>query len=98
MFDTSSRYYSLETAIYTTATGRDVIYKRRRFVPLTKTDLVLAEHTVTQAERLDHITARYLGDPELFWQLVDINNAMHPEELTADIGRKLRVSFPSIGF
>jgi hypothetical protein len=97
MFDTTSRYYSLETAIFTTATGAEVVYKRRRFLPLVETNVVLAEHTVTQGERLDHITARYLGDSELFWQLADVNNAMRPEELTVDIGRKLRVSFPSIG-
>jgi hypothetical protein len=96
MFEPTSRYFLLETATFTSRDGRDVVYKRRRFLPLVKEGVVLAEHTVTQGERLDNITARYLGDPELFWQLCDINNAMHPEDLTAEIGRKLRVSLPQI--
>lgn len=94
MFDYTSRYYELEKATITLQDGREVAYVRRRFLPQPSTVVVLAEHTVTQGERLDNITARYMGDPELFWQLCDINNAMHPEELTAEIGRKLRVSLP----
>jgi len=54
----------------------------------------LAEHAVTQAERLDNITARYLDDPEQFWRLCDANGAMHPDELTAEIGRRLRIPMP----
>jgi hypothetical protein len=96
MFEPTSRYYLLEIATFTMPDGRDVVYKRRRFLPLVKQGAVLVEHTVTQGERLDNITARYLGDPELFWQLADINNAMHPEDLTAEIGRKLRLSLPGI--
>jgi hypothetical protein len=46
---------------------------------------------VSQAERLDNITARHLGDPEQFWRLCDANNAMHPDELIAEIGRRLRI-------
>ena len=42
-------------------------------------------------DRLDNITANYLGDPEQFWLLCDANNAMHPDELTAQIGQKLRI-------
>jgi hypothetical protein len=91
MFEHTSRYYLLETATIRTPEGRDVVYKRRRFLPLVKQGAVLVEHTVTQGERLDNITARYLGDPELFWQL-----AMDPKDLTAEIGRKLRLSLPGI--
>ena len=92
MFEPTSRYFDLETATQTLPDGREVRYVRRRFLPPAGTGAVFAEHTVAEAERLDHITARYLGDPELFWQLADINNAMRPDELTAEIGRKLHVS------
>jgi len=92
MFVHTSRYYPLETATYTTPTGRIMAYKRRRFLPLIKSAEVLAEHTVTEGERLDVITARYLADPELFWQICDVNEAMHPQELTEEIGRKLAIS------
>ena len=33
-------------------------------------------------DRLDNVSAQYLGDPEQFWRLCDANNAMEPEELT----------------
>lgn len=92
MFEPTSRYFDLETATLKLPDGREVRYVRRRFLPPSGTGTVFLEHAVTEGERLDHITARYLGDPELFWQLADINNAMQAEELTAEIGRRLRVA------
>ena len=94
MFEHTSRYYPLETAIYTDPGGRDIPYKRRRFLPIAPAAAVIAEHEVTQGERLDNIAARYLGDPEQFWRLCDDNEAMHPDELTAEIPRRLRVTMP----
>lgn len=82
------------------AEGQEIVYLRRRFLPLLSTadnDPVFAQHTVTQGERLDNITARHLGDPEQFWRVCDTNNAMNPQELTAEIGRRLRISFPQGG-
>lgn len=94
MFDHTSRYYPLETAVLTGADGRDVRYKRRRFLPPSRPAVVIAEHPVAQGERLDNIAARYLGDPEQFWRLCDDNDAMLPDGLTAEIGRRLRVTMP----
>ena len=92
MFDSTSRYYPLETAFTFTPDGREVAYKRRRFVPPAPTTSPLIEHAVKQGERLDYITARYLGNPELFWQLCDVNNAMHPDELVSELGHKIRIT------
>jgi len=94
MFEQTSRYFAIEKAIYTAPDGREIIYVRRRFLPDAASEVTLAEHTVTQGERLDNITARYLSDPEQFWRVCDANNAMRPEELTDEIGRRLRISFP----
>lgn len=94
MFQSTSRYYPLETATFTTPEGRSIVYKRRRFLPSTQTDVVIAEHTVTDSDRLDNITAQYLADPEQFWRLCDANTVMHPQELTAEIGRKIRIAMP----
>lgn len=58
---------------------------------------VMAEHLVTEGERLDNITARYLVDPEQFWRLCDANNAMRPDELTEVIGRRLMIPLPQGG-
>ena len=89
MFPVTSRYYAIPTAIWTAADGREIRYLRRRFLPQASLSLVLTEHTVSQGERLDNVTARYLGDPEQFWRLADANNAMKPEDLLAEIGRRL---------
>jgi hypothetical protein len=53
------------------------------------------EHTVTQGERLDHLTARYLGDPTLFWRVCDANGALHPLELE-ELGRVVRIALPGL--
>ncbi len=96
MFEYTSRYYELETATFTTPDGRDIVYKSRRFLPPAAAGVVLVEHVVTEGERLDNITARYLGDPEQFWRICDANNAMNPVDLTAEIGRTLRISMPQV--
>jgi hypothetical protein len=61
--------------------------------------LDLAEHVVTDGDRLDNVTARYLGDPELFWRVADANLAMQPEELTGPDrrGRRMRIPLPTGG-
>lgn len=94
MFEHTSRYFSIEQAIYTTPDGREIAYVRRRFLPDAASETTIVEHVVAQDERLDHITARYLTDPEQFWRVCDANNAMKPEELTEEIGRRLRIPFP----
>jgi len=96
MFPVTSRYHEIETAQYSTPEGRKYVYLRRRFLPSAELATVLAEHVVTQGERLDNITARHLHDPEQFWRLCDANGAMHPDELTAEIGRRLRIPMPGV--
>lgn len=97
MFPTTSRYHEIETAQYTTPGGREHVYLRRRFLPPGGPATVVSEHVVTQGERLDNITALYLGDPEQFWRLCDANGAVRPDELTAEIGRRLRIPMPGVG-
>jgi hypothetical protein len=93
LFAPSSRYYGLDT-VTTVERGVTVRYLLRRFVPPPERFQLLQEHTVTQDERLDNVTARYLGDPTLFWRLCDANRAMRSEELTGTIGRRLRITMP----
>jgi hypothetical protein len=93
-FPITSRYYRVDTATLETPDGRTIVYLRRRFVPQPGRFSLLQVHTVTEGERLDNITAQYLGDPEQFWRVADANNAMRPEDLTAEPGRKLRITLP----
>ncbi len=99
MFPVTSRYYGIEIATYEVAEGRTVNYLRRRFLPDGAKAVVLTEHTITQGDRLDNVTARYLGDPEQFWLVCDANNAMRPDDLLAEseIGRRLRIPLPQGG-
>jgi NAD(P)-dependent dehydrogenase (short-subunit alcohol dehydrogenase family) len=94
MFPVTSRYYGIATVQTVAADGRTVVYLRRRFLPAAASAVTLVEHTVVEGDRLDNVTARYLGDPEQFWRVCDANNAMQPEELTAVIGRRLNIPLP----
>jgi hypothetical protein len=97
VFDFKSRYYSVETATLAAPDGRILSYKRRRFLPRGETMTLLVEVEVTQGDRLDLMTARTLGDPEQFWRVADANEAMNPFDLTAEVGRLLRVPVPEAG-
>jgi hypothetical protein len=92
-FGPTSRYAGLEIARID-VDRETYAYVRRRFVPLPERLSVIGEHMVTQGERLDHIAARYIGDPELFWRVCDGNRAMRPEELTETVGRTLLITLP----
>src|SRR6266704_1307710 len=98
MLPVTSRYYGIEIVKFVTADGREESYVRRRFLPLGN-PMPLSEHMVTQGDRLDNITARYLGDPEQFWLVCDANNAMRPDDLTAEseIGHRLIIPLPQGG-
>lgn len=96
MFDFTSRYYNLDTAQYTTPDGRVLAFKRRRFLPQGNHLPVLQDVFVTEGDRLDRITYDALGEPEQFWQVCDANNTMNPTELTAEVGRVLRIPVPQV--
>jgi hypothetical protein len=94
IFPPTSRYALTPTATLVRADGTPVTYLKRRFVPAPENLALLQWHQVVQNERLDNITAHYLGDPEQFWRLCDANRALRPEELTETIGKQLRITLP----
>lgn len=94
MFDATSRYYLLETAVHTTEDGKSIPHKRRRFLPRGEELTLLTEARVEQSDRLDLIAHRTIGDPEQFWRICDANNAMNPTALTEKPGTSLRVPVP----
>lgn len=99
MIEPTSRYYNLPTATLTVidrdGTPVEVRYLRRRFIPSADGETTLQEHTFTQGERLDNITARYLDDPTQFWRVCDTNRVMRPEELE-EIGRVIKIALPGV--
>jgi hypothetical protein len=96
MFDPTSRYYAIATNEHVTKDGRTIAYKRRRFLPRSSSLTMLAEVVVTDSDRLDLIASRTLGNPELFWQVCDANEAMNPYDLTNTPGQRLFVPTLSI--
>ena len=94
MFEPNSRYASIPTQSFTQSDGRKVTYVRRRFLPQGQSLPLLREVVVENEERLDMLTAKTLGDPEQFWHIGDANNAMQPQALMTEPGRRLRVPLP----
>lgn len=96
MFETNSRYYKTKEATITFMDSeggeRKIVYKRRRFIPPVEDTGTPVEHTVIHGERLDNITARYLGDPTQFWRICDANLILKPDELTDETGGLIKIA------
>lgn len=92
-FPATSRYALTEVATITGPDERVTAYLRRRFLPLPERFALLQVHAVVEGDRLDNITAAYLGDPEQFWRVADANRAMRPDDLVV-VGRALRITLP----
>jgi hypothetical protein len=95
MFPITSRYYNTKTAQFETADGKEIVYLCRRFIPPPERFDLLFEHVVTEGERLDNITFKYMGDPEQFWRICDANAVLRPDELTDTTGRRIRITMPA---
>jgi hypothetical protein len=93
-FPPTSRYALTPTCTYVRPDGTTVTYLKRRMVPAPENFALLQWHRVTQGERLDNVTAKYLGDPEQFWRLCDANRALRPQELTETLGRRIAITLP----
>jgi hypothetical protein len=92
-FPPNSRYAGLDLAALQRPDGTTLVYVRRRFIPPPEHYALLQEHIVAEGERLDNLTAHYVGDPEQFWRLCDANAVIAPEELEVP-GRMLRITLP----
>jgi hypothetical protein len=93
-FPPNSRYHDIEIVRSVAADGRTTAYLRRRFVPPPENFATLQQHRVIEGERLDHLAAKYLGDPQQFWKICDANGAFVPTELTDTPGRTIRITLP----
>ena len=93
-FPSTSRYAVIETATYEKADGQTVVYLNRRILPQGDDLSIAQEHVVAAGERLDHIAAQYLGDPEQFWRICDANNAIQPDSLVSEPGQRIKITLP----
>lgn len=93
MFGPTSRYNAVSVFRVTAADGREIAYIGRRFLPPADRFALLFERRMHQSERVDHVAAEFLGDPEQFWRLCDANGVVDPLELQ-ETGRRVRITLP----
>lgn len=95
MLDKTSRYVSLETALWeeprADGSVRPVRYLRRRFLPPPPPAETTFPYRTVHGDRLDLIARRYAGDPLQFWRIADANRARRPRELTDRPGTVIRI-------
>ncbi|WP_431970461.1 LysM peptidoglycan-binding domain-containing protein [Nocardia sp. bgisy134] len=94
-YPNTSRYVDTPVVAHDPGTGEPPVpYLSRRLVPLPERLATLGQYEVVEGDRLDLISARWYGDPELWWRIADANPSSHPDELTAKVGRRLRITAP----
>jgi hypothetical protein len=94
MFLPGSRYAALPVLRFLDATGKELAYVSRRFLPSGDEFDLLLLRTVVEGERLDNITAQVRDDPQQFWRICDANDAMSPFDLVAQAGKTIRITLP----
>ena len=87
----SSRYYGAPIDTYTAPDGQKYVYVDRRIIPQPDVYTSLQDYVIVEGDRLDNLAAKFLGDPLLFWMICDANGATDPDELTAQVGRKIQI-------
>jgi hypothetical protein len=94
LFPDTSRYYGTKVQVLHRPDGRAIAYLARRMLPPEESLVEFRTHTVVEGDRLDLLANQHLGDELQFWRICDANSAMDPEELTATLGRQLRITLP----
>lgn len=79
VFGPKSRYRDVTLVTATDRRGRSVVALTPAFPA---PERMLGEHLRRDGQRLDHLAARYLDDPEGYWRIAELNDAMSPDALT----------------
>lgn len=93
-FAPNSRYNGLGTLKLEQKDGTSIIYVKRRLIPQPGNFTVISVHRVIERDRLDNISFRYLGDPELFWRIADANVVLDSDSLTDPVGNEIAITLP----
>lgn len=92
-FPPESRYHGIKRTQVTGPDGVPVPYLKRRFSPPPEDFALRYARRTKQGERLDLIAAAEIGNPEMFWMLLDANGAIWAEELeTPEV--EIRITLP----
>ena len=93
--DNASRYKGAAVLTYVQPDGTPIVYLARRILPQPSIYVSVQNYAVVENDRIDNLSARFLGDPLLFWMICDANAATDPDELTAQTGRSILVPLAS---
>ncbi len=93
-FAATSRYYGKSLTASKTPNEETIVHVKRRFVPAAESLSLLQYHFVEQGDRIDNIAQTYLADPEQYWKICDANGVDRPDELTEEVGNKIRITLP----
>lgn len=86
-FDKKSRYVRFASMLEAIdRRGRNVQFLTPA-VPPAQTQL--GEHLLRQGQRLDHLASHYFGDPNGFWQIAEINDALLPDAALQGVSVKI---------
>jgi hypothetical protein len=79
VFDRKSRYVKNATTYEATdRSGRKVLALTAARKP---DQTLLGEHRLKAGQRLDHLANFYMQDPNGFWRVSELNDAMLPDQL-----------------
>ncbi len=91
----SSRYFGFGVQYFTRPDGVQVAYLQRRIIPRPDIYTSVRNYAVVDGDRVDNLSASFLGDPLLYWMICDANRSTDPDDLTAQIGRTILIPLAS---
>jgi hypothetical protein len=86
VFGPKSRYRSATLVTAADRRGRSVVALTPVIPPAER---LLGEHLRREGQRPDHLAARYLDDPEGYWRIAELNDAMSPDVLAQAVSVKI---------
>jgi nucleoid-associated protein YgaU len=78
-------------ALDTLGAVESIPYLARTLLPLPSTFKQQSTYTIQAGDRLDNLSAKLLGDPLLYWMLLEANGTSDPAALCAVPGRQIIV-------
>jgi hypothetical protein len=90
----NSRYYGLTVRKRTNAAGMSETFVARRIIPAMARYRALDRHRTDGDERIENLSADYLGDSELYWRICDANGDEDPGLSAQPIGRLITIPLP----
>jgi hypothetical protein len=91
----NSRYYGFSVEFFTRPDGVQVAYLQRRIIPQPSIYTQTQNYVIVDGDRTDNLSAKYLGDPCLYWTICDVNVASDPDELTTQVGSTIQIPLAS---